>query len=391
LHGGLLRVIYFDCFSGVSGDMVLGALIDAGLDYRAWKSELEGLGLSGYTLSRKKVARGGLKGTKLNVKSSDNHPHRDLAHITGLINRSKIDRTARKKAVEIFGRLAHAEAEAHGVSVDKIHFHEVGAVDSIVDIVGASVALGMMGAGRIYSSALNLGSGSVKCAHGILPVPAPATANLVRGFPAYTSEIRHELTTPTGAAIITTLAHSFGPMPPMRVTSVGYGAGGRELQGYSNLLRVFVGEQDDQFERDTAELIETNIDDMDPRIYEHVMERLLGAGALDVWLTPVIMKKSRPAVTLSVLAEPGKTAALVDIVLRETTTFGVRVSRVDREKLSRRFTEVITAHGTVRVKLGIAGGRTLKSVPEYEDVKAVANKSGRSVKDIIKKIERLTE
>jgi pyridinium-3,5-bisthiocarboxylic acid mononucleotide nickel chelatase len=386
---GCLKLIYFDCFSGISGDMVLGALIDAGLNFKAWKSEMEGLGLSGYTLTKRKVTRGGLAGTKLTVKASDGHPHRGLAHITGLIKGSKIDKAAKKDAVRIFNRLAEAEAGAHGVAVEKIHFHEVGAVDSIVDIVGASVALRIMGAQRICSSALNLGSGTVKCAHGTLPVPAPATANLVRGFPAYSSDIRHELTTPTGAAIVTTLASSFGPMPPMRVTSVGYGAGGREIPGFSNLLRVFVGEQDEDYEHDTAELIETNIDDMDPRIYEHVMERLLGAGALDVWLTPVIMKKSRPAVTLSVLAGPGSAAALSDILLRETTTFGVRVSRVEREKLARRFTEVITAHGTVRVKMGMAGGRTLKAVPEYEDVKAVAKKSGRPIKVIIKEVERL--
>ncbi len=386
-----MRVIYFDCFSGISGDMVLGALMDSGLNYTAWKAEMEKIGLSGYKISKRKLTRGGISGTKLTVKTSEKHPHRDLAHITSLINRSRIDKAAKRDATRIFERLARAEADAHGMPVEKVHFHEVGAVDSIVDIVGAAVALGLMGIERVYCSALNLGSGTVRCEHGILPVPAPATANLVKGFLAYTSGVRHELTTPTGAAIVTTLSESFGPMPAMRVISVGYGSGGKEIGDLPNLLRVFIGEIEDGYESDTAELIETNIDDMDPRIYQHVMERLLDAGALDVWLTPVIMKKSRPAVILSVLSEPGKTSALTDIVLRETTTFGVRVSRVDRQKLAREFVEVRTRHGSVRVKLGKHGGKTLKDVPEYEDVKALAKKSGRPLTDVIKEVERLIE
>jgi len=384
-----LNTIYFDCFSGVSGDMTLGALIDAGLDFKTWRAELDKLGVEGVTVTKKKVTRAGLSGTKLTVKAAGHQPHRNFRDITSLINKSKIPKPAKVTSIKIFGRLAEAEAEAHGVGVDKVHFHEVGAVDSIVDIVGTATALDMLGIERVICSPLNLGSGMVRCAHGTFPVPAPATANLVKGFPAYTSDVRHELTTPTGAAILTTLAESSGPMPVMSVSKIGYGAGDRDVPDMPNLLRVFIGETEGVYGSDTVELVETNIDDMDPRIYEHVMERLLDAGALDVWLTPIIMKKSRPAVTLSVLSEPASTGKLVDIVLAETTTFGVRVSTAHRRILSREFREVKTRNGVVRVKLGMAGGKVIKAMPEYEDVKAVARKSGRPIQSILSEINKL--
>jgi hypothetical protein len=367
--------------------MILGALIDAGLDLPSWKRHMETLPLDSWSVTKRNVRRNGIAGTKLTVNHPASQPHRNLADIRNIINSSDIPRAAVRDALGIFRRLAKAEADAHGVPISKIHFHEVGAIDSIVDIVGAALAIRMMGIKRVVSSPLNLGSGTVKCAHGVLPVPAPATARLVEGFPAYASETKAELTTPTGAAILTTLADSFGPMPLMRVEKIGHGAGDLKLEGLPNLLRVFVGETEDAasggYERDSVTLIETNIDDMDPRICEYAMERLFEAGALDVWLTPIVMKKSRPAVTLSVLCEPADSSVLTDIVLAETTTFGVRVSGMERAKLARRFEEVEVDGQSIRVKLGIKGGKVIKRVPEYEDAKRVAKKTGRPLKDIL--------
>ncbi|MGC2424814.1 MAG: LarC family nickel insertion protein, partial [Nitrospirota bacterium] len=255
----------------------------------------------------------------------------------------------------------------------------------IIDIVGTCLAVGMLKPDKIFFSALNLGSGTVKTAHGILPVPAPATAELIKGIPAYQSVFPAELTTPTGAALAATLADGFGPMPLMEVKAAGSGAGDIELKGMPNLLRVFMGEQaGGGYEEDSVVLVETNIDDMDPRVYEYVIERLLEAGALDAWLTPVIMKKSRPAVTLSALSEPGKKSAIIDIIMEETTTFGVRMSELSRRKLARGFKEITTPGGIVRVKVGQRNGKILKAVPEYEDAKAAAKRSSIPLKDLLK-------
>jgi uncharacterized protein (TIGR00299 family) protein len=363
--------------------MVLGALADAGLDFKAWLAEVEKLGLSGYTISKKKVKRAGLAGTKITIKVTQPQPARHLAEIERLIGRSKISPLAKENSLRVFRRLGEAEAKAHGVPVEKVHFHEVGAVDSIIDIVGTTIALEMIGIKNILSSPLNLGSGTVRFSHGTFPVPAPATAALVKGFPAYSSDIEAELTTPTGAALITTLAESAGPMHQMTTERIGYGAGGRELPEMPNMLRVFIGETAGAYEQDTVSIIEANIDDMDPRIYEYVMERLFKAGAVDVWLTPIVMKKSRPGVTLSVMADASKTSSLVDIIMGETTTFGVRIYEAGRRKLIREFKEVGTKYGKVSVKVGLVGGKAVKAVPEYEDVKAAAMKSGRPLREIL--------
>lgn len=386
-----LRTAYFDCFSGISGDMFLGALLDAGLDYKAWLKEMEKLPIKGFSVSRRKVKRCSLSGTRLTVKVVAPQPHRNLLDIEKLINKSNVSPAAKETAHSVFRALARAEAKVHGTSVDEVHFHEVGAVDSIVDIVGAAVALDMMGLRKVLSSPLNLGSGLVKFSHGTFPVPAPATAELIRGIPAYASGIKAELTTPTGAAIITTLAGGFGPMPEMVAEATGYGAGGRDLPETPNMLRVIIGETDGGYDSDTVNIIETNIDDMDPRIYSHVMDRLLDAGALDVWLTPIIMKKSRPATTLSVLADAGKTPALTGIIMSETTTFGVRIIKASRKKLARRFIDIKTKSGAVRVKVGMYGKKALKAVPEYEDVKALAKRTGRTLKDIFREIDKLSD
>ncbi len=395
-----MKILYFDCFSGISGDMLIGSLMGAGCDFKKWRGVMESLPLPGWSASVKKVRRGGLAGTKFTVKITSPQPQRNLPQIERIINKSKLPKAAKERALLVFDKLAHAEAKAHGIGIDLVHFHEIGAVDSIIDIAGTSLAIEMLRPDKIYFSALNLGSGEVKTAHGVLPVPAPATVELIHGIPVYQTDAKAELTTPTGAALAAILSDGFGQMPPMEVSSSGSGAGDMEIPGRPNLLRVFIGNKQNgigDYEEDTAILIETNIDDMDPRVYEYVMEKLLKAGALDVWLTPVIMKKSRPATTLSALAAPEKASAIVDIIMEETTTFGVRISETYRRKLAREFVEAELPGGKVRVKVGKRRGKVLKAVPEYEDAKLAAEAAaGRSasampLKDILRRYENKEE
>ena len=388
-----MKIAFFDCFNGISGDMVLGALADAGLDFSAWKAEVEKLGLEGYTISRKKVRRAGFPGTKVNIKVTAAQPERKYSGIRKLIEKSGISSASKKMGLDIFRTLAEAEARAHGVSPEEIHFHEVGAVDSIIDIAGSAIALSMMGVERIASSPVNLGSGMVRFSHGTFPVPAPATAEIIksRSVPVFSSDVKAELTTPTGAAIITTLSESFGPMPQMEVHSTGWGAGDREFEGTPNMLRVFIGEAVDSYEQDEVVITEANIDDMDPRIYEYVMERLFEEGALDVWLTPVIMKKSRPAVTLSVMAAADIADRMAEVILFETTTFGVRRYRAGRKKLAREFIEAAAGRGSAKVKVGRSGKRIIKAMPEYEDIKAIAKKSKKPLREVLAEVIKVIE
>ncbi len=350
---------------------------------------METLPLAGWSASIKKVKRGGLAGSKFTVKITSPQPRRNLPQVERIIKKSKLPKAVKERAIGVFNRLAQAEARAHGIGVDEVHFHEIGAVDSIIDIAGVCLAVHMLGPERILFSALNLGSGEVKTAHGILPVPAPATAELIKGIPVYQSDAGAELTTPTGAALAAELSDGFGPMPQMEVLSAGSGAGDMELPGRPNLLRAFIGRNGERkdgpggYEEDQVTLIETNIDDMDPRVYEYVMERLLKAGALDVWLTPIIMKKSRPAATFSALCAHDNVSAIVDVIMEETTTFGVRVSEGRRYKLAREFLEAKASGMKVRVKVGKRGGRALKAVPEYEDAKLAADRTKTPLKDIL--------
>jgi uncharacterized protein (TIGR00299 family) protein len=384
-----LKIAYFDCYSGISGDMLIGSLMGAGCDFKKWLAQMETLPLEGWSASIRKVRRSGISGLKFSVKIISPQPQRNLPQIERIIKKSKLPGSVKERAALVFGRLAKAEAVAHGVSIEAVHFHEVGAVDSIIDIAGTCLAVEMLKLDKIFFSALNLGSGTAKTAHGVLPVPTPATAELIKGIPAYQSVFPAELTTPTGAALAATLADGFGPMPLMEVKTTGSGAGDIELSGTPNLLRVFIGEQGGGgYEEDSVVLVETNIDDMDPRVYEYVIERLFEAGALDAWLTPIIMKKSRPAVTLSALTEPVKKSAIIDIIMEETTTFGVRTAEYSRSKLARGFKEIAAPGGRVRVKVGQRDGKMLKAVPEYEDVKLAAQKSSMPLRDIIKLAER---
>lgn len=374
-------IAYLDCFSGISGDMLLGALVDVGLAVEDLRADLAKLPLEGYEVTAERVVKGSLSGTQVSVKTKHEHGHRGLSDILEIINGSELPAEVTLRARRIFERLAEAEARVHGRSVEEVHFHEVGAVDAIVDIVGACCGLHRLGLEKVYASALPLGGGWVESAHGRLPVPAPATVELLHGVPSYGGPVEEELVTPTGAAIVTTIASEFGTMPAMTVRAVGWGAGQKEL-AHPNLLRVFLGEPTVQPLEQQLSLIETNVDNMNPELFGHTMERLLEAGALDVFYTPIVMKKSRPATLVSVLAEPSLVGLLSEVLFRETTTLGVRVTEVSRRCLEREWREVETEWGKVRVKIGRLDGEIVNVAPEYEDCARLARENDLPAKTI---------
>lgn len=332
-----MSVAYFDCFSGISGNMVLGALLDAGLELNDLREGLAHLDIAGYVIRAETVSRGGLRGTHVTVELAGHGPERHLRDIEAIITGSALPERIQAQSLVIFRRLALAEAKVHGMPVDHVHFHEVGAVDAIVDVVGAVVGFDRLGIEQIYASPVRVGRGTVTCAHGVMPVPAPATAELLKGVPTYGRDVDAELVTPTGAAILTALVQGFGAAPPMAVAQIGYGAGTRELP-HPNVLRISIGEGAEDavgYEQDQITVIETNIDDMNPEFYEHVCGRLFDAGAVDVSLTPITMKHSRPGVCLSVLVTEHRMSEVVDVLFRETTTIGVRFNTMRRWKLRR--------------------------------------------------------
>jgi pyridinium-3,5-bisthiocarboxylic acid mononucleotide nickel chelatase len=381
------RIAYFDCFSGISGDMVLGALVDAGADLRTIEAELRKLGLEGWSISAEKVKRGAIFATQVKVGTSEGHHHRGLSIILGRIDKAGLAPRAADRARRIFTRLAEAEAKVHNLPVEEVHFHEVGAVDSIVDIVGAAIAFELLGIDEFACSALDVGAGQVKTAHGLLPVPAPATAELLRGAPLYTSGIARELVTPTGAAIATTLSARYAQIPEMTLRAVGYGAGSADLTEKANVLRILIGENATSEAGEhwdaPVSVIETNLDDMSPQIYGYFVERALAAGALDVFSTAVQMKKNRPGVLLTILCDAAHTARLIDLVFRETTTIGVRTYDVRRKVLDRELVPVATPFGEVRMKISRMNGSVLNATPEYEDCQRLAAEKGIPLKQVI--------
>jgi uncharacterized protein (TIGR00299 family) protein len=379
-----MTIAYFDCFSGISGDMTLGALVDAGVSIDSLRSELAKLGLPGYEITAEKVKRFGIAATKVNVViDQKNQKSRRLSDILSIINGSSLSPTIKEKSIRIFTRLAGAEAKVHGTTPDKIHFHEVGAIDSIVDIVGAVIGLELLGVSQIITSAVNVGSGTVQTSHGLLPIPAPATVEMLAGIPFYQSATQFELATPTGAAIISSLGESFGLLPPMNVSVIGYGAGDKDFPNMPNVLRLMIGEPAAVYEQDTSIVIETNIDDMNPQVYDYLIEKLMAQGAQDVYLTPIIMKKGRPAVLLSALADRAKTDAILDTIFRETTSIGVRIQEVSRKKLDREIREVDTPYGKVRIKITKRGKEVLTVTPEYEDCRKIAEEKQVPLKTVI--------
>ncbi|MDH3257517.1 MAG: nickel pincer cofactor biosynthesis protein LarC [Nitrospinota bacterium] len=378
-----MRIAYFDCHSGISGDMILGALIDAGVKLQTLRQGLASLGLKGYELKSRRVKRGLFGGTKIDVVlSPKTHSHsRTLSDIERLLKRSTLAKPVVQDATEIFLRLGKAEAKVHRTSIDKVHFHEVGAVDSIVDIVGGVIGMQELDVDQVLASPLNTGEGMVKCEHGVLPVPAPATLELLKGIPCYSSGIPHELTTPTGAAMIGFWADAFQSLPLMKIQKTGYGAGSHILKEHANLLRVILGEAEGKGGGKII-LVETNIDDMNPEFYDHIMDSLYSAGALDVYLTSIQMKKNRPAVKISVLAPPTKRETVAHILLTETSTFGIRFTEMDRIILERQQLEVQTPYGKVAVKVGSLDGQVIHFSPEYENCKQIARKKKIPVKTV---------
>lgn len=408
-----MNIVYFDCFSGISGDMVLGAVVDAGVDPEVLTAELSKLNIdSEFRLSFEKSTKHGITGTKAIVdtyddkpKDHDQHKHshgpsRHIADIFELIDASQLKPNLCDTIKQIFDRLAEAEAKVHNKEKSKVHLHEVSGIDSIVDIVGSVIGLDLLSIEQVYASPLSLGRGFVRCAHGTMPVPVPGTMELLQGIPIRQTDIPKELVTPTGAAIITTVAEDFGVMPNMTIDSIGYGAGTRDLESQPNLLRICVGkikrssnasndktlqtnsethiEGNDKVDlsfNDNIEVIETNVDDMSPEIYSYVMDKLFENGALDVLFTTILMKKGRPATKISVLSPSNVRDTLIRVLLTETTTFGVRTYSTDRVILDRDYIEVDTEWGPVRAKRGYLNGILIKTVPEYEDCKTIAEEN----------------
>ena len=376
-----MQVAHFDCFSGISGDMTLGALLDAGVDPQPIQEGLASLGLP-LRLEVEKIRKGGFAATAVRVEAADEHSHRHLPQVEEIIQRGRLTPRQRDLALHIFRRLAEAEAAVHGMPLEKVHFHEVGALDSIADIVGAAIGLDLLGVDQYTSRSVPTGSGMVKCAHGLMPIPAPGTAELLKGCPLAPSAIKAELTTPTGAAILTTIVQQWVEQPVMTVERIGHGAGRRDFPEQPNLLRLFVGTTEVPAEKDQVWVLETNLDDLPAEVIGYCYDLLLAAGALDVFCTPIFMKKNRPGVLLSVLAPEANLPALEEILFRETATFGIRRYGVNRHKLQRKACTVDTPWGKVQGKLGWLEGRPPVFTPEYEDCARVAREHGVALREV---------
>jgi pyridinium-3,5-bisthiocarboxylic acid mononucleotide nickel chelatase len=393
-----VTVLYFDCFSGASGDMIVGALIDAGVPIDDIRSALGSLAIDREAVWTERVQRAGITATKFQVRGEDSgrqhhhhthggvaleaHAHRTLTEIDALIEGSRLSSAGKARAKALFARLGDVEGTIHGTSADKVHLHEVGSVDSIVDIVSTVHALELIGADRIVASPLNVGSGTIRASHGLYPVPAPATVRLLEGAPIYSGTQRAEMVTPTGALLVTAYATEFGGIPPMKIKRIGYGAGARNFEDTPNVLRVLIGDSDASVSSHTVSVIEAEIDDMNPQIFGVLMEKLLAQGALDVFYTPIQMKKNRPGTLLSVIATPATREMLTSTIFQETTTIGVRYRDMTRECLDRESQTVNTPFGPIRIKVASRAGEVLNAAPEFDDCVRVANATGRSVKEI---------
>jgi len=386
-----VKIAYFDCFSGISGDMCLGALVDAGISIKIIEKDLKKIPIDCYKLTSRKVERNHIAARKVDVVIANERkckgPKR-WKDIESLIRKSSLSEEIKRKGHGVFERLFKAEAKVHGESFDTVHLHELGAVDTIVDIFGTIIGLAVLGIDRVYASPVNLGSGYVELESNVLPVPAPATAEILKKVPVFSRNIPCELTTPTGAAIIKELASGFGDIPTMEIQKIGIGAGKNNFTVIPNVLRLLIGEQPGSFEKHAGKVtvIEANIDDMNPQVYEYVMGKLFDAGALDVFLTQVIMKKGRPGVKITVLSDEGQREDLIRIMLKETSTTGVRFADMKRSILQREMKIIDTGFGKVRVKFSRLGDGTLKKTPEYEDCRRIAKKLNVPLVDIMKKI-----
>jgi hypothetical protein len=394
-----MKLLYLDCFAGISGDMFLGALIDLGVSEDALRAELAKLKLPGYTISTRRVVKQNISATKFDCIEATHpvmklgHDHRGYTEIAGMIEGSPLTESVKRRALSVFRRIGEAEAKIHGVPLEKIHFHEVGAVDSIVDIVGACIALETLGVNEVHALPPRLGSGFMETAHGKFPVPAPATLELLKGVPVQSSSEPVELVTPTGAALLAEFCARFGAMPAMSIEKIGYGAGTRDLEKTPNVLRAVLGEASaaKESEGDAVAVIETNIDDMNPQLFGDVMERVLAVGALDVFFTSIQMKKNRPSTLLTVLCERNDVDRMAELLLSHTTSFGVRVHEAQRRKLSRKIVKVATRYGEIECKIGVLRDKVVSRSPEYESCKLAAAKAGVAVKEVYNEAARAAE
>ena len=381
-----MKAAYFDCFSGISGDMTLGALLDAGCPVEHLRDKLQALQVPGWTISAGKIWKNGMAATHARVQTEDTQTHRSLSAILHIIDDSALDASVKSRAAAIFTKLGEAEALVHNLPLEKIHFHEVGAVDAIVDIVGASIGFAALGIESFSCSALNVGGGTAKTAHGVLPVPAPATARLLMGIPTYSNGLQKELVTPTGAAIVATVCEHFGPQPAMKVSAIGYGAGTTDLETQPNVLRIMIGEVDPERVEGhggTIRVLEASLDDMSPQIFGYLIDKALAAGALDVFAAPIQMKKSRPGMLITILCMPEDEAKFQQMLFAETTTIGVRSHLVERYALAREHVQVVTRFGEVRVKVARAAGRVQQVSPEFDDCRKLAEEKNVPLHEVM--------
>lgn len=386
-----MSILYYDCFAGISGDMNLGALIDLGVDANYLESELKKLNIEGFHLKISKDLRRGISGTKAEVvvENPDNEKHRHLRHVEEIINQSSLSETVRQNSLKIFKLIAYAEARVHQIPVERVHFHEVGALDSIADIVGAAICLDYLKVDKVLSSPIQLGGGMVRCAHGMMPVPAPATALIVENVPIRTGLVQHEATTPTGAAILVATVDEFTEAIHYKIAKTAYGIGHRDVSEVPNVLRVYLLESEvaeTGVKQETATVLECNIDDMNPEHYDFIMDQLFAAGASDAWLAPVIMKKSRPATQLNVLCPVEKVARMKQIIFSQTTTIGLREYSIKKSVLPRQEIIIDTRYGKVRVKQCLFNGKVVRSKPESEDVRAIAQRENISLEEVEREV-----
>ena len=379
-----MKTLYFDCFAGASGDMILGALVGVGVDQRALVDQLKLLGVGGWQIEFEKVDRSGISATYARVQTAHEHAHRHLADILKIIYDSRLSDRVKDRAARIFSRLAEAESRVHNQPIEKIHFHEVGALDAIIDVCGAAIGFELLGVERFVSSPLRVGTGMTEMAHGRFPIPPPAVAELLKGKPIYAGDIDGEFVTPTGAAIIATVCEQFATMPSMTMESSGYGAGTRNPKGFPNVLRLFLGETEaaDNPGDESLLMIETNIDDMPAQLFGHLMERAFELGALDCYLTPVQMKKNRPGTLVSILCRPDERAKFLEVLFAETTTIGARSYEVQRRALARETVRVTTQFGPIDVKVAHINNGAVNAMPEFEQCRAAAQKAGVALREV---------
>ncbi len=380
-----MTIAYLDCSSGISGDMLLGAFSDLGVPLEDLLKNLKETLRNEFRIEKKEVKRKGIRATKIDVVVRDGQAGKRFRDIKALIEHSKLKDSVKEKTLEVFTNIFEAEAKVHGISREDVHLHELAAIDCLVDVIGTLLCIDYLELKEIYASSVNVGGGQVNTSHGLLPVPAPATAELLKGIPVYSSGVTQELTTPTGAAILRSIVKGFGPMHEMIIQKIGHGAGSMELQEQPNILRVFVGEKIPNSGEETVVVMETNIDDMNPQVYEYLIEKLLREGALEVYLTPVIMKKSRPGTLLTLLSKREDTQKLKDIIFAETTTLGIRYHEVRRSILRRSIQEKETEFGRIRFKVVEYNG-IKRYYPEYEDIKKIAKDKGIPLRELMKRL-----